>query len=78
MKVKGLEHPFSVYPRRKLFREDLINVYKYRKGNWKEGRAPVPSNRARGSGHKPKHGRFPLNIRKHLHSEGDNHWHRLP
>ena len=47
---------------------DLIHVYKYLKGGWKEDRARlfsvVPSGRTGGNGHKLKHRRCPLNIRK--------------
>ena len=37
------------------------------------------SDRTRGNGHKMKHGRFPLNIRKHFFTvRVTKHWHRLP
>jgi len=39
----------------------------------------VPSARTRGSGHKLKHSRFPLNIRKGFFTvRVTGHWHRLP
>ncbi|KAK4824359.1 hypothetical protein QYF61_013694 [Mycteria americana] len=81
--IKGLEHltykerlrAGTVQPREEKARRDLINVYKYLEGGCKEDRARlfsvVPSNRARGSGHRPKHGGFPLNIRKHFFTEDE-------
>jgi len=36
----------------------------------------VPIDRTRGNGHKLKHRRFPLNIRKNV--SVTKHWHRLP
>jgi len=39
----------------------------------------LPSDRTRGSGHKLKHKRFPLSIRKHFFTvRVTEHWHRLP
>ena len=39
----------------------------------------MPSDRTRGDGHKLKHQRFPLNIRKHFFTvRVKEHWHRLP
>ncbi|KAK4830069.1 hypothetical protein QYF61_008407 [Mycteria americana] len=62
---------------------DLINVYKYLKGGYKENGvrlfSVVPSDWTRGYGHKLKHRRFPLNIRKHFFTVYcSEHWHRLP
>ena len=60
-----------------------IDVYKYLKEGCKEDGARLlsvmPSDRTRGDGHKLKHRRFPLNIRKHFFTVRVNKsWHRLP
>lgn len=50
--------------------EDVISVYKYLKREFEEEEARissvVPNDRPRGKGHKPKHRRLPLNIRKNF------------
>jgi len=74
---KGLEHLSCVDRLRELgllsqekrrLRWHLINAYKHQKGECKEERArlfaEVSSGKTRGTGHKLKHRRFSLNIRK--------------
>ncbi|KAK4831696.1 hypothetical protein QYF61_018748 [Mycteria americana] len=73
--IKGLKHvsyeerlrelqPFTLEKRR--FRGDLINVHKVQRRQSQALFSVVPSDRTRGNGHKLKHRRFPLNIRKYF------------
>jgi len=90
--MKGLEHlsyeerlrelSFFSLKKRKL-RVDLVNVYKYLKQGYQEDVARlfsvVPSDRTRGSGHKLKHRKFCLKMRKNVFPLGViEDWSRLP
>ena len=72
---------FSLKQRR--LRGDLINTYKYLKGGCQEDGAKlisvVPSNTTRGNGHKLKHRKFCLNMRKNFFPlRVTEHWNRMP
>jgi len=66
----------------KRLRGDLINAYKYLQGGCQEDGARLVfmllGDRARGNGHKLKHRKFQMNMRKNFTLRVTEYWNRLP